>query len=102
MPGMQLTGISIIHSCQLTISNENSLFLFSQIYHLNLHFVHNSWALITAKIFTPVPYEGEHPGQTQIYYAQQEHRYPTCITQSSNGLTKPFHCKTKLNYISGR
>jgi len=33
----------------------------------------------------------EHPGQIQIYYVQQEHRYPTCAILASSGSTKLFH-----------
>lgn len=44
------------------------------------------------KIFSPGLCEGEHQGQTQIYCVQQEHHCPTCIIQSSNGLTRLSHC----------
>lgn len=44
------------------------------------------------KIFSPGLCEGEHQGQTQIYCVQQEHHHPTCIIQSSNGLTRLSHC----------
>lgn len=44
----------------------------------------------------------EHQDQIQRCCVQQEHHNPICAVQSSNDLTKLFHCRiyhTNLNYI---
>lgn len=45
-----------------------------------------------SKISPPQLCGEEHPDQTQKYYDQQEHRYPICTAQSSDGLKELFHC----------
>jgi hypothetical protein len=45
------------------------------------------------KIIPPVSYGGEHPGQNQIYYVQQENHCLICVMQSSDDLTMLFRCK---------
>ena len=70
-------------------NNGKTFFLWKEYRNALIHEMNRN----TILIFSPGLCEAEHQDQTQKHCAQQEHHYLICVTQSSDGLVKPFHCR---------